>query len=92
MAEGQDQERLSLVGPTQAQLGVIGESKCHPHPGRPVGKVLGVLLEGLAELLVGGLDVAGQLLGRVPQCSQAQLLLQSLMGTAAGSAGVSWER
>lgn len=58
----------------------------------PVGKVLGVLLEGLAEFLVRGLDVVGQLAGWVLQGGQAQLLLQALVDTAGGCPWVGRER
>lgn len=61
---------------------------CSPHLGSPVSEFLGVLPEGLAQLLVGGLEVAGQRLGRVPERGQAQLPLQPLLGTALGRAGM----
>lgn len=65
-----------------------GSAGCPPHPGSPIRKFPGILLEGLAELLVGGLQVAGQGLGRVPQGGQAQLPLQPLMRAALGRAGM----
>jgi len=99
MAEGRDWEGFAwwvaghqpVSARIWAQPGIIGETECYPQPSLPVCKVLGVLLEGLAELFVGGLEVAGQLLGWVPQGSQAQLLLQPLLGAAASRVGVVWE-
>lgn len=76
--------KLSAHGTGQCQ-GSVG---CYPHPGSPIRKFPGILPEGLAELLVGGLEVLGQRLGRVPQGSQAQLPLQPLVGTALGRAGM----
>lgn len=75
---------MALAG-ASAQLGSVG---CCPHPGSPVRKFPGILAEGLAELLVGGLEVLGQGPGRVAQGSQAQLSLQPLVGTARRRAGM----
>lgn len=56
--------------------------------GSPISKFPGIPLEGLAELPVGGLQVAGQRLGLVAQGGQAQLSLQALVGAALGRAGM----
>lgn len=77
--------QLTALASASAHLGSVG---CYPHPGSPIRKFPGILPEGLAELLVGGLEVLGQRLGRVPQGSQAQLPLQPLVGTALGRAGM----
>lgn len=57
-------------------------------PGSPVGEFPGLQAEGVAELAVGGLQEAGQGLGRVPQGRQAQLALQPLLAAALRRAGV----
>lgn len=80
--------RCQLTAPADA-ITHPGSAGCYPpHPGSPIGEFPGILPEGLAELPVGGLEVPGQRLGRVPQGGQAQLPLQPLVGAALSRAGM----